>query len=79
VFPSRGRWLSARAFEYELTSLLVAGMPLSTHQSGSMLGVSGFTGCGKTDVGRYFAVVGEIVSKEVCVVKTRSRVGCSAM
>jgi hypothetical protein len=27
VFPSRGRWLSARAFEYELTALLVAGMP----------------------------------------------------
>jgi hypothetical protein len=43
VFPSRGRWLSARAFEYELTALLVAGMPLSTHQSGSMLGVSGFS------------------------------------
>jgi hypothetical protein len=26
-----------------------------------------------------FAVVGEIVSKEVCAGKTRSRVGCSAM
>ena len=39
----------------------------------------GLTGCGKMDLGRYFCGCREIVSKEECVVKTRSRVGCSAM
>jgi hypothetical protein len=34
---------------------------------------------GKTDLGRYFCCSGKIVSKEECVGKTRSRVGCSAM